>query len=362
MTRVVATWFYEQERAEGGAYAQVSGDSSTQEFRDVYRRCLAVFFATARRVVPDARLVVYLNKGWDPSASRVSSEVYGVLERLGVERQVLPYTFAPPPRWPAGWRNQFFVFDALRALGRSSDESDPAVLLDSDIVWSGAAAGEAMWDQIGERGALTYRVGYGPDHPINGCSRRRLTELAQRLGIESNGVVDYSGGEFVAARADVCLGLVAKAEELWPGVLERHERGEITQIEEAHLLSLCYSALRIEQGTGDPFVKRLWTQPFKHRNVTPEDLDLPLWHVPAEKKYGLRQLYPHTLRPDSSLWSCPDDAYRRRLGRALGVPANTRVKVAADVTRAVAQRIRRAGPSRRRGASPRGRDTTRRSR
>lgn len=336
MARVVATWFYEQDADEGGAYAQVRGDSSSQAFRDVYRRCIAVFFATARRVDPEARLVLYLNRPWDASASPVAAEVARTTARLGVDTEVLPYTFAPPQTWPAGWRNQFFVFDVLQALGRSLDPSDLAVVLDSDVVWADAAA--SMWEGIRADGALTYRIDYPADHPVNGCSRRALTALGSRLGLRMPGLVEYCGGEYVGARADLCLALADRARALWPGVVEQQARGEISQIEEAHLLSLCYADLGVAPGGADPFVKRMWTQPLKPRNVTPDDLTLPLWHVPAEKKYGLRRLYPTTLRAEARLWSCPDDEYRRRLALRLGIPRNSAPKVLADVTSALASR------------------------
>ena len=60
---------------------------------------------------------------------------------------------------------------------------------------------------------------------------------------------------------------------------------------EAHLLSLCYADLGLPTGGCDRFVKRLWTQPLRHQNVQPGAETLALWHLPAEKRYGLRRLY-----------------------------------------------------------------------
>jgi hypothetical protein len=357
MTRWVSTWFYEQSYREGGSYAQVRGDASSQAFRDTYRRCIATFFATARRVDPSAELVLHLNRAWDASASEVAADVAGLLDRLDVRRVVLDYTYAPPDTWPEAWRNQFFVLDVLADLAATLEPHDLAMVLDSDVVWSGAGRVDDLWDALADEGALTYRVDYAPDHVINGCSRRRLTELGRHLGIETgHRVLDYSGGELVALRGDLCARVVESASRLWPLVQKARAEGLVDRVEEAHLLSLCYADLGLPTGGADGYVKRMWTQPLHHQNVRPGDEDLTLWHVPAEKRYGLRRLYGDLVASPDDLRSLSPEATVSLLGRRLGVPSNTRSKVVLDVTAAARQRVveafRRAG---RRG----GRGTTR---
>lgn len=338
MTRWVSTWFYEQSRDEGGSYAQVRGDSSSQAFRDIYRRCIATFFASARRVDPTVELILHLNRAWDPSASATAAETARLLDRLGVRRVVLDYTYAPPPSWPDAWRNQFFVLDVLADLARSVAPADQVLVLDSDIVWTDAGRVDDLWDTVARQGSLTYPIGYGPDHPVNGCSRRELTGLARELGIDvGGGVLDYSGGEFVALRGDTCARVVESATRRWPQVQRARDEGRVERIEEAHLLSLCYADLGLPTGGGERFVKRLWTQPLRHQNVRPGDQDLPLWHLPAEKRYGLRRLYGDLGADGFAALS--DQAYTALLRRRLGVPANTRTKVAQDLTTAARRRV-----------------------
>lgn len=359
MTRWVSTWFYEQSSDEGGRYAQARGDSSSQAFRDIYRRCIATFFATARRVDPGAELVLHLNRPWDPTASRTAGDVAALLDRLEVRRVVLDYTYAPPPSWPDAWRNQFFVLDVLADLAQTLADDDLLVVLDSDVVWSGAGCVDDLWRAVAEDGAVTYRLDYAPDHVVNGCSRRQLTELARRLGMDTGDrVLDYSGGELVALRGDTCVLVVEAAARLWPAVQRARDDGLVRHLEEAHLLSLCYAALGLRTGEGNRFLKRMWTQPLRHQNVRQGDEALVVWHVPAEKRYGLRRLYGDLVAAPDDLRSVPDEAYAALLGRRLGVPSNTRGKVLRDVTSATRQRVveglSRAG---RRGAG----GTTRRS-
>ncbi len=337
MSRWVSTWFYEQSSDEGGSYAQVRGESSSQEFRDIYRRCIATFFATARRIDPEVELVLHLNRPWDPSASRTACEVAGLLDRLGVRRVVLEYTYAPPPSWPNAWRNQFFVLDVLADLAARLEDGDLALVLDSDIVWSGAGHVDDLWETLSARGALTYTIDYSADYVVNGCSRRQLSALARHLGMDlGDRVLDYSGGEFVALRGVACGEVVDVATRIWPLAQHARDEGFIDRIEEAHLLSLCYAELGLQTGEGNRFVKRMWTQPLRHQNVRPGDEDFALWHLPAEKRYGLRRLYGD-LGLDG-FDSVPSGAYTELLHRRLGVPANSRTKVMLDVTAAVRQR------------------------
>ena len=181
----MATWFYEQDAMEGGAYAQVRGDSSSEAFRDVYRRCIAVFFFTARTANPDAELALVLNRPWRAEASPVAKDVLAMLEFLRVTFYVRPYSFSPPSDWPAAWRNQFFVFDALDALVSAAAPEDLIMLLDSDVVWSNSERTQQLWSQLSGATSLTVHIDYPPDRQVNGMTRSEMTQLARSLGLRT---------------------------------------------------------------------------------------------------------------------------------------------------------------------------------
>jgi hypothetical protein len=337
---IVATWYYEQEATEGGEYAQMRGDSSSEAFRDVYRRCVAVFFTTARIANPDAELVLVLNRPWRSEASAVARDVRAMLERAGVELRVCPYSFAPPSGWPTTWRNQFFVFDALEVLAAIAASDDAILLLDSDIVWSGSERTAALWDLLLEAGSLTIHMDYEPERDVNGLTRSEMTRLAVELGLEtgSHDVLPYSGGELVGLTGAAAGALCARALKVWPGIITRFEESRLRGMEEAHLLSMLYADLGLVTGNAAPFIKRLWTQPLKYRNRSRGDEELALWHVPAEKRYGLSRLYEAlasgALDPSEPTWARPSV-----LGRYVGVPRNCAQKVVQDVADAVSSRV-----------------------
>lgn len=335
----ITTWFYVQSRDEGGSYAQVRGDSSTEQFRDVYRRCLAVFFQSARRANPDAHLVLYLNEPWDLAASAVAAKVYSILEDLHVDVRVLSYEHQPPSTFAKAWRNQFFVLDVLKDLAASVDDPEGWLVLDSDIVWSGNAT-TRMWERLRAEGISTFTVGYDRAKVVNGLSTASLGEMGSRYGIPQLTEVAYSGGEFIGGRGDGLRRLSKGAHEIWVLLMLKHRGDSAMQFEEAHLLSLAYSSLGVTPGGMNDFTRRLWTQPFKSRNVCPADRELTLWHVPAEKKYGIRRLYRKLTSSQPGRYTDASVAdWARLCQRELGIPTNSATKICRDVATAVRARL-----------------------
>ncbi len=329
----VATWFYEQDPDEAGSYRQVRGDPSSEAFRDVYRRCVAVYFVTARMANPASELVLVLNRPWREDASRVAAEVSSILTQLGVIVRVQPYSFAPPTTWAPAWRNQFFVFDALDVLTSMASAHDLVLLLDSDVVWSGSDLTPAMWSRLERDESLTLHIDFDIDERVNGLTRRDVTSLARSLGVQvvPGFVIPYSGGEMIGLSGSAATQLGARARELWPGLVARVSRSSTPEMEEAHFLSMLYWDMGLPTGMAHPYAKRLWTQPLRFRNTAPDDENLVLWHVPAEKRYGLRRLYAVLTDPlrrpraDAPIMPRPD------LAHYLGVPSNSPGKTVRDI-------------------------------
>jgi hypothetical protein len=340
VTNIISTWFYTQGQDEGGRFAQIREDSATERFRDIYRRCIGVFFASARRANPDGRLVLYLNKPWEGTESSTSRSVGDLLTQLGVEKRVIAYDHAPPASFTDAWRNQFFVIDVLMDLQQRLSPNDLAVILDSDILWTSASKATLLWSTIRKEGLACYEVGYDVDHRVNGLSINDLRHLTTRLGITPMGRLSYCGGEFIAGTHTEIRRLSSETSQIWSQLMDLHRADSSLAFEEAHILSMAYSLMGHQPGTADAFIRRLWTQPMKPRNVTPQDLRLSLWHVPAEKKYGLARLYKQLQRrkmPD--FLSLSDVEFTHRMGDQVGIPRNSIQKTIIDVGTATLMRI-----------------------
>ena len=333
----VATWLYAERPGEESVYPQVGGRSSSTWFQAVYWRCVAIGFASAARVAPASRRVLFTNVDAVPDVD--GHDLGAFLDGLGVERVVRPFTYAPPPGYYGSWRNQFYVLDLVDALAETLADDDVGVLLDSDVVWTQPP--DALAEAVRQHGALTFDVGLGPDEWQNGLTPREMGALYAELdGQPMDAVPPYLGGEIVAATGATMRRLAAAAGPVWDEMLRRHARDRPRFNEEAHLLSYLYHRLGIPSGTANAFLDRIYTSLKDGKTVAPRHAALMLWHLPNEKRYGLRRLFPDVLDPRSWFWTDEPARWRRRLGRTLGVPRRTAAKAVLDVGAAVRDKLR----------------------
>ena len=339
--RHICTWLYGDSASEQSAHYQVRGTSSSDEFQAIYWRSVALFFATSFRQEHTARHVLFTNLTSLPTVDGVSMEA--LLDRLEVEIVRLPLTFTTPPGYYHQWRNQFYVFDILRHFAESLGESDSAVVLDSDCAWVSSA--EPMFEALRRDSLLTYVVPYDPDWKNNGLSRRDLSRIAGALlGREVSHPLVYCGGELLAGTGEAFRRLVPEAELVWAQLMERHTAGQSVFFEEGQTLSYLYYKLGHPLGNGDPYVRRIFTDALRSgNNASEHDHGLVAWHVPLEKRLGIRRLFGSVTDDASPFWTLsPDPDLRRYLGAALGIPRNPVRKRVLDLARRGADKVSRS--------------------
>ncbi|WP_412068171.1 hypothetical protein [Rubrivirga sp. IMCC43871] len=338
---VISTWFYAEQEGEESVYPQVGGRSSSTWFQAVYWRCVVDFFAASARVNPDVEHRLYTNVDTIPDVEGFDTGAF--LARLGVEIVVLPYAMRPPAGYFGAWANQFYVLDVTAHLAETLGPDDVGLLLDSDCVFTRPVG--PLADAAREHGALTFNAQIGPDEEQNGLTPREMGQIYQSLGGGSGDGADpipaYVGGEIVAGTGTALAAIVAEARAVWPEMLRRHEAGLPKFNEEAHLLSYVYHRLDYPLGTADPFIDRMFTW-FTGATVAPGHEEMMIWHLPNEKRLGLRRLFRAVADDASWFWTMPTDGpWRQRLGQTLGVPKRTPVKWVRDVGRAVRDKVER---------------------
>ena len=84
--------------------------------------------------------------------------------------------------------------------------------------------------------------------------------------------------------------LLEEYRKLWPLNYMRYEQQAFKLTEEAHFLSTLYYRLGCTNNIADEYIKRMWTA-LQCDNVEKKDGNLPIWHLPAEKKYGFEKLF-----------------------------------------------------------------------
>jgi hypothetical protein len=335
----LCTWLYAESAGGESTYQQMRGRSSSSGFQAVYWRCVCVLFATSHRHQPSRKHLLFTNVEDIPEVD--GTDVTELLSGLGVEIVRLPFTFETPPGYYEAWRNQFYVFDIVRYLSERLDADDAAIVLDSDCVWIANVG--PMSDALQRDGVLTYVKHYPPDWPANDMSRIEMQHVAS--GLLDVGVpypLLYCGGELIAATGAELPRLFSEIEIVWSQLMAFHERGEPAFKEEGQTLSYIYYKLGYPLGTGNAFIRRIWTGSLgMHNDATSGDHGLVVWHLPTEKRFGIRRLFPSAVRPDSEFWSMPlGREFREYLGSHLGVPRNDVRKRARDFARRVSDRVR----------------------
>lgn len=336
----ICTWLFAESDEEASTYPQVPGRSTSAGFQSTYWRCVAAFFATSYRHQPDAKHLLFTNLDTLPEISGV--RLSALLGQLGVEVIQLPMTHTTPPGHFPAWRNQFYVFDIASYLGDRVQDEDTVLVLDSDCVWVSGAG--AVQDAVRRDGVLTYVENFPLDWPENGLTRSDMQALSTALlGYEVPHPLIYCGGELVAATGSELRRLNVEIAKAWDALLERAQAGLFTFNEEAQLLSHVYYVLGCPVGNGNPYVRRIWTGSFgAYRTATPQDLGLVVWHLPLEKRLGIRRLYDALLDPTSRFWRLdPHTEMAPYLGAMLGVPRNSLAKKMRDLTRRVLDKLRR---------------------
>ena len=341
MTNIISTWIYCEKQGEEDNYPQVSGLSSSQKFQNVYWRCVAVYFCTARKFNPDALLILFTNihEGSLPVVDGIS--LRALFSKLKVEVVTLPYTCRLARDGYNSWGNQFYIFDVLKYVsqcGRFSD-NDKLVVLDSDCVWT--QSGEAIFSKIEQQGLLAYEVYKSADYSVNGLSREDMREIyADLLGQAVPDKPVYYGGEWYAATVGASRAVFAEFEPLRDILATRLSAGKKVFNEEAHTLSYIYYKLGYASDTAYSFVKRIWTTLFVYENVEPEDFNLVIWHLPSEKRFGFKRLFSALTKKDaSSFFEVDLKKARDYLGKYLGVPRRNPYKYILDVIDAVLARM-----------------------
>jgi hypothetical protein len=327
----VTTWFYAEESGEESNYPQVGGKSSTQSFQDVYLKSVAVFFASSHRNNPTTRHVLFTNRK-EPLRLGSGYSISEFLGSLDVEIVILPMTFATPEGYFHSWRNQFYVFDILQHASSMVADDDTFLLLDSDCVFIQNQA--EMVSRIRNQGALTYNVGFEDAEHISGMTIREMREVFRDLDPGLNfDDVPYLGGEIIAVTGRTLREINGEFRQLWPRLLTRHAAGERKLNEEAQCLSYIYTRLGVSLGSANPFIDRIWTcLPPKPVTADEADFQLTIWHVPAEKRYGLSRLFERVISRQSDYWETPiGPSFARYLGKFLGIPKRTPTKAIFDL-------------------------------
>lgn len=334
---VIATWFLQDTAAEASWYPQVGANSSSPTFQLPYWRCVSAFFVSCARFAPDAEYHFFTNADL-PTVDGV--EISDLLGRLGVVVHNVLNSHVAPAGYYNQWRNQFYVLDILEYYAngpKMAQDNSTVLILDSDCII--ASPLDKLFDEVAREGIASYvveEIAAKPEWSSNGLNGHQLTALGKELSGRSIHV-PYCGGEIIALSLTSVPDVARKAQEVWMECLERNERGLPKFNEEAQLLSYVYADLGLKAGGANGHIRRIWTQ--RYNNSQETDLEIAIWHLPAEKKYGFRDLMARIGERTSWVWSASDDDFRARVAVNMGLPRSNTRKLVRDRSRWVGEKL-----------------------
>ena len=323
---IIATWLHEADENSSTFMPNVSGLSSGSGVSAIYWKCVACFFYSARVCNPAAKLLLFTNAGTLPRIEGM--DISAFLKTLEVDIVVLPLSYLPPEGYSRAWRTQFYILDIILWSTKSLAARDVLTVLDSDCIFYKNVDG--MEGDVLAHSAITLDLHYGETDNINGLSRKGIMQIMTEDKLACNRVPEYCGGEIFSATGDYIRKIGAEMHDIWERQLYRNEKGLLKLTEEAHFLSLLYHKHGVQMGTANPYIRRIWTA-IKYNTAQVSDRNIPIWHLPSEKRTGFARMYTDLAAQKLSQISKSEVAWREYLEHRFGVPRKSAGKWLMDV-------------------------------
>lgn len=317
---IIATWFHADESDFAGSYSQTLGVSYSKKHYQLYLRCVYVFFQFLEIQKRQEERYFFVNPH---GYSQIDESLLNFLNKSQVKIVVLENNHIPPVVSGKKWRNQFFIVDILEYLA-SLDKN--IIILDSDVLTKSNE--EISFNAPSE--VIGYILSTVQDEMINGIKVSELSKLYEKLsGERPSKEISYLGGEFLA----ISQGSLKRFHQLCELYYSRNwdfaAKGEIYFREEAHLFSIVSAHFKLDT-TGNRLISRIWTQPWTFRSIPDNLEELIFWHLPAEKKTGLRRIH-RALSRSSFNNDKGDEILEQHVRNFVGVPHYSSNKLMRDL-------------------------------
>ncbi|MCX2473262.1 hypothetical protein OQZ33_02840 [Pedobacter sp. MC2016-05] len=315
----ICTWICTDAVGEESIYPQTGEKSSGKRHQDIYWRCILLFFATSKRFNKSQKHVLFSNTKVIPQLD--GREVLKALSDLDVEIIYTEFKYKTPKGYFNMFQNQFYEFSILEYIVENNkNPADQYLILDSDCIFTKGV--ESLFSHAKPDGFVSFEDGCTTDLVIHGLSRKDMKLLYEDLlGEQIDHIPGYHLGEFFLASVRNINTIFSDFQQLWPELLRRHRENLPKFNEEAQTLSYLYFKNNFKASEDKTFLKRIWTNPVFYRNVEKTDLDVAIWHLPAEKTYGLSALYQDLILKESQYGlGISNDSYLGKVKTLLGIP------------------------------------------
>lgn len=308
----IATWFYKESDSENSYYPQIGKNGNSALAQSIYMQIQVPFFVTFRHYNPDSEFIFFTNL----SKENLPDYLIKLFSELEVSIVTMPYICRPPKGWYSSWQNQFYLYDIFKWAESNLEDEDVMLVCDADCICRSSLKG--LFDIARKDGAALYEFVTDKEYRINGITLPEMNILYNDCyGKKPQQEITYYGGELMVFRHDTIVNINKEFPHLWQFNLDYASHSKFRLNEEAHVMSLLAEFLQFRNSHANRYIKRMWTTP-EFNNITPDDKDLPIWHLPYEKKRGLYRLYRYFLKNGFQIKD--ENDYLEKSGKYTGIP------------------------------------------
>jgi|GEM_PF-2145366 len=305
--------------------------------RTIYWRLVTTFCCSSIRCNPNEDHYVYTNDPDEIIIDRINIKKF--LKKIGVKIIILPFQkFVPLPEHCKSFKNAFYKLEVIAKLGTNEDAA--SLLVDSDCLWH--KYNEKLLSTINSDNYIllrdTYEVNdYWIEQPHH-ISRAGMGNVYSE--INSNYPTPYPiwyGGEFIGGRGRNLQTIARELIVLIDDLRARNLNPPMSKIRnlfdnEEYVSNFAYNKKLVNIYESKEFIKRIYTtgrdepkmkdtaMQESTYNVTSQDFNIPIWHLPGEKQNGLQFIFQEAINPRSKFWKVPLNEFTTYLGRYVGIP------------------------------------------
>lgn len=249
-----------------------------EDAMNVYVKNAIVSLASAKMTTPDA--VCMLNCNFE-----ISDELRRVAEAADVEIHHVPFgQYESNEKFP--WAITQYKFDSLHYTLNLMNDEDCMILLDTDTVCI------RCLDEIFREAKTDSLIMYIADHSYIHKRRQEMIQNYRKMfGTEKDNLVLY-GGEFYAGTKKVLEELL----EICGKVIDvaREKLTDEDLWDDEHVLAIAIEEFWNQKVySAGAYISRYWTNKFYKVSTDYYYDAVNIWHLPAEKSYGMIVLYEY---------------------------------------------------------------------
>jgi len=268
------------------------GKASYKEKLEAYYKCMIVFFASARKFHPEAKLVLFSNEKLPDSYTKL-------LDHYKVHQEILTsgdIKYCNKVDIENNFPGCLFTLDVIDYSNKKRELLDGCgslMIFDSDCVFLNSIDGISS-------GIGGIDLKYSANHIENKQSRSSLSLIRHAMADKFCGPIigPYYGGEFYGISVKLLDQIAGDIKNTVEYITSNKDTWGKFFTEE-HILSIVY-AMNEENIIDKRIIKRVWTTDTFH-NIDGNEKEYKILHYPAEKNSFFQEIYDN-IKNDTNLF------------------------------------------------------------